>query len=212
MGDSALSGWSSLFASTDARLQFVAPIMKDGMKLVAIPKSVFDQSCSLWEDCLLGQFFGPPKIAVIQSFPVKLWGRNGRVDVIPLEGDGFLFKFSDPATKLWVLGGGPWFIVGRPLLLQKWTPGLTLEKLSMQKFPIWIVLHGVPIELLIPDGLSYIASAIGAPLSLDKTTEQRRRVQFARICVEVACGDDLPDTIKVDIEGVGQIEVSVEYT
>lgn len=37
--DPPLSGWSSLFASIEARLQFVAPIVKDGKKLVVIPKS-----------------------------------------------------------------------------------------------------------------------------------------------------------------------------
>lgn len=73
-----------------------------------------------------------------------------------------------------------------------------------------MVLRGVPLELLTPYGLSCIASAIGSPLSLDKATEQCRRVHFARVCVEVACGDDLPDMIRVYIEGIGQIEVSVE--
>lgn len=81
----------------------------------------------------------------------------------------------------------------------------------MKKFLTWVVLCGVPLVLLTPGGLSCIASAIKSPLSLDKATEQRRRVHFARVCAEVACGDDLPDTIMVDIEEVGQVEVSVEY-
>lgn len=84
----------------------MAPIMMEGQKVVAISKDVFDQGSSLWDDCLLGQFFGPsPKTAIIQSIAMKLWGRNGRVEVIPLEGEGFLFKFTDPATKTWVLEG-----------------------------------------------------------------------------------------------------------
>lgn len=103
-----LSGWSSLFASADARLQFVAPIVKDGQKVIPISKYIFDQGSSLWDDCLLGQFFGPPpKIAVIHSFAVKLWGRNGRVEVIPLGGEGILFKFFDLITKTWVLEVAP---------------------------------------------------------------------------------------------------------
>lgn len=70
--ESPLSGWNSLFTSADARLQFVAPIVKDGKKLVTISKSVFDQGF-FRDDCLLGQFFGPPpKIVVIQSLTGKL--------------------------------------------------------------------------------------------------------------------------------------------
>lgn len=69
---SGKSSWSSLFTS-EAKLQFVPPVIKDGKKLVAISKLVFDQGISLWDDCLLGQFFGPPpKLAVIQSFAGKL--------------------------------------------------------------------------------------------------------------------------------------------
>lgn len=58
--------------------------------------------------------------------------------------------------------------------------------------------------------MSCIASAIGIPLSLDNATELRR-VHFARLCVEVACGDDLLDKILLDIDTLGQLEVSVEY-
>lgn len=46
---------------------------------------------------------------------------------------------------------------------------------------------------------------------MDKATEQMRRVRFVGVCVEVTCGDDLPNSIRVNIEYVGEIEVSVEY-
>lgn len=204
--------WSSLFSSTAVKLQYVAPVVKEGKKSVAISKSLFDQGSSMWGDCLLGQFFGPPpRSAVIRSMADKLWGRNGRVDVIPLDGEDFLFKFMDPDTMEWVLEGGLWFIANRPLLLEKWKPGLIVEKLSLKKFPIWIVLRGLSIELLTPEGLSCVVSAIGTPLSLDKATEQRRRVHFARVCVEVSWGDELPEQILVDIEEIGQLHVAVEY-
>lgn len=40
---------------------------------------------------------------------------------------------------------------------------------------------------------------------MDKATEMRHRLTFARVYVEVGCSDDLPDTIPVDMEGVGHI-------
>lgn len=54
-------------------------------------------------------FGPPPKIVVIQSLAEKLWSINSHVDGILLEGEGFLFKFSDSATMTWVLEGDPWF-------------------------------------------------------------------------------------------------------
>lgn len=47
---------------------------------------------------------------------------------------------------------------------------------------------------------------------MDKATEFRRRLSFARVCVEVGCSDDLSDIIPVDIEGVGSFEIHVEYS
>lgn len=125
------SSWSSLFKAEASKLQFMALIVKDGKKMVVISKSIFDQGISFWGDCLLGQLFGhPPKLAVIQSLVDKLWRRKGRIDVIPLDGEGFMFKFEDDATLTWVLEGEPWILVNRLLVLQKWQPGLIIEKLS----------------------------------------------------------------------------------
>lgn len=103
----AAPNWRSLL-STETKLQFVTPILKDGNKSVHIFKSVLDKGVSLWGDCLEGRFFGnSPKIDVIQSMIDKLWVRSGRVEVISLNNVGFMFKFDDPHTKTWVLEGAP---------------------------------------------------------------------------------------------------------
>lgn len=55
---------------------------------------------------MLGQFFGsPPKIEVIQFLVNKPWGQNGHIDFIPLDDEGFLFKFGDAATLTRALEG-----------------------------------------------------------------------------------------------------------
>lgn len=59
--------------------------------------------------------------------------------------------------------------------------------------------------------MSCIASVVGTPLSLNKAKEQRRRVHFARVCVEVANGDSLLDQIMLDVETLGQMKITVEY-
>lgn len=56
---------------------------------------------------MIGRFFGSsPKLVVIQSIVDKLWGEAGKIDVIPLDGNGFLFKFRDPATTYGFFWGG----------------------------------------------------------------------------------------------------------
>lgn len=61
----ASPSWSSLFSS-EVKLQFTAPKMVDGKKSVVISKYVLDKGITLWDDFLVGQFFGVfPKLAVI---------------------------------------------------------------------------------------------------------------------------------------------------
>lgn len=72
-------------------------------------------------------------------------------------------------------------------------------------------MRGVPLELLTPEGLSCIASAVGTPPSLDKATKQRKRINFARVCVEITSGDVLLDHIIVDVEILGKMVIAVEY-
>lgn len=105
--------------------------------------------------------------------------------MIDLGSEVFLFRFENPSTRTWVLNGGPYNISNRPLLLQKWSPGFMKEKLNTSKYPLWIVLRGVPMELFTPEGLAHIVNAVGVPLHLDKAIAQCRWVDIAKICVEV---------------------------
>lgn len=171
-------------------LQYYEPVLENGKKTVCISKETHDLGFSLWEDYLVGQFFGStPRFAQIASTTNNLWGRRGHVEVLDLGNEVFLFRFVSKSTKTWVLNGRPWYISNRPILLQKWTPVFSKDKLSTSKFPIWIVLHGVPMELFTKEGLARIASAVGDPLHMDKTTELCRYVDIAKICEEVSRED-----------------------
>ncbi|GKV06257.1 hypothetical protein SLEP1_g18157 [Rubroshorea leprosula] len=59
-------------------------------------------------------------------------------------------------------------------------------------------------DVFTPDGLGYISSAIGVPLALDKATEDRTCVDFAKVFVEidVATTNDLHDTIPVSVDDI----------
>lgn len=66
-------------------------------------------------------------------------------------------------------------------------------------------------ELFTPEGIECIVSAVDKPLYLDKSTAERHRVSFARVCVEV--NDEIAPmkSIEVEIEDMGHISVCVEY-
>ena len=88
-----------------------------------------------------------------------------------------------------ILERGPWFITGRFLVLKKWERNHNLSaEATVSKIPVWALLYNVPVEYWTPKGLSYISSAIGKPLFADSTNLSRKRLNFARVCVEIEAG------------------------
>jgi hypothetical protein len=50
---------------------------------------------------------------------------------------------------------------------------------------VWVRLYNVPLEYWTIKGLSCVASAIGVPLHADHTTLLRKRLNYARVCIEI---------------------------
>ncbi|KAF7152597.1 hypothetical protein RHSIM_Rhsim01G0214400 [Rhododendron simsii] len=84
-----------------------------------------------------------------------------------------------------VIEAGPWHFGGRLLVLKQWHPHMCLKKELVSKIPIWVQLYNAPLELWTAPGLSYVASAIGRPLYVDRMTETCKRLNYAKACVEV---------------------------
>nr|GEX72478.1 hypothetical protein [Tanacetum cinerariifolium] len=61
-----------------------------------------------------------------------------------------------------MLENGLWFIQNNPLILKKWHPNENLLKEDVSIVPIWVKLHGVPVTAFSEDGLSVIATKLGA--------------------------------------------------
>ena len=61
------------------------------------------------------------------------------------------------------------------------------------------------------DGLSYLASAVGVPLYTDSAIENRRRINFARICMEVDASKPPVNEFEVDIYSNSDPEQVVDF-
>lgn len=96
----------------------------------------------------MGQFVGSsPNYYQIQSAAILLWGRKGKVDVMSMEKEVFLFNFHDIDTKSWVLNSGHWYIGQIPLFLRNYVKSMSIDKLCTIKFPKWMKLCGIPLIL-----------------------------------------------------------------
>ncbi|KAJ6435118.1 hypothetical protein OIU84_000358 [Salix udensis] len=84
-----------------------------------------------------------------------------------------------------IIEKGPWMFGGKNIILQKWTPLFQFDRQKIQTISVWVRLRGLPLPLWTKQGLSMAASMIGKPLSCDEQTIHCRRMDYARICVEL---------------------------
>ena len=124
-----------------------------------------------------------------------------------------MFKSSSALES--VLEGGPWNVAGKPIILRKWSPNLSIDKNKVSRVPVWVCFYNVPLEYWNQKGLRYIVSMIGKPLQVGRMTAKRRRITYARICIEVDAKDDWISSFELDIpnppEGSEPIKIHVEY-
>ncbi|XVF50653.1 hypothetical protein PTKIN_Ptkin04bG0119100 [Pterospermum kingtungense] len=69
----------------------------------------------------------------------------------------------------------------------------------MSKVSIWLHLGNVPLELFTRKGLNYISSAIGNPLYMDIVTAERKKMAYAKVCVEIDVTRKIPRYITVNL-------------
>ncbi|KAL0281978.1 UNVERIFIED_CONTAM: hypothetical protein Sangu_2978400 [Sesamum angustifolium] len=79
-----------------------------------------------------------------------------------------------------IIEGGPWLFQGQPIFLQRWEPGMTLQKQEHKQVSVWVKLKNLLVEYWINEGLSLVASEIGQLLYQDAITRKCTRIDYAR--------------------------------
>ena len=167
-------------------LHFEPPTITDGRITVAPLRDVFDDGCELWKSTLVGHFVGQKlPYPVVNLIAKRIWGSYGLSEVLSLKNGFYLFNFDSADRATNVLERAPWHMANRPLVLKRWQPNIQFLKDDLVRVPIWVRLYNVPLKYWTIKGLSCIASAIGVPFHVDRTTLLRKRLSYARVCVEI---------------------------
>ena len=80
-------------------------------------------------------------------------------------------------------------------MLQKWSSKLDLNESLFQQAPVWVSLPELPLEFLNEDVFLGVPSSFGELLSIDPITTSKSRLTYARICIGVREGDDMPEVV-----------------
>ena len=122
----------------------------------------------------------------------------------------FIIQLPNASMRDKILEVGPWHIQNNPLIVRKWEPRLSSLEFKMFKLLIWIHFSNVPLELFTQRGLSYISSAIGSSLYMDKIIASQQRLAFAKICVEVEATKEIPRSIEVEMKDGSLVTIIVK--
>lgn len=71
----------------------------------------------------------------------------------------------------------------------------------------------MPLELFTHQGLSHIASVIGVLMYMDWITASCKRLEYAKVCIEVDAKRDIPNLVKVVLRdgSIAHIKVEVPW-
>lgn len=110
----------------------------------------------------------------------------------------FVFDFLQEEHRSDVIQRNWTFYHKYAMVLRLWDADKRFEESSLNTTHVWVQLPGLHSRLWTPKNLSSIVSFIGTPVTSDKMTAQRTRLDFARVLVEVKTGADLPAEIPID--------------
>ncbi|KAK1278990.1 hypothetical protein QJS04_geneDACA020178 [Acorus gramineus] len=203
---SRIERWTDLFpngpSSSSHPLKFFDPILEDQDPLAVIDDEDCAEALDYWSNCVVGYIIGTvPVYTPFLQFLKRLWKLKGEIKLL-LRGNGFfLIKFFLPEDMQMVLEGGPWTMANRPFIMRKWTPDSQMEQARLSSIPVWVRIPYLPLHLWSSNAISKITSLIGTPLFMDTPTRMRTRISYARVCVEVQAGTNLPDFVCVRSNG-----------
>ncbi|KAB5531494.1 hypothetical protein DKX38_018164 [Salix brachista] len=209
------SSWADRVRVTDSSTRFSLekiPKQPQGGRLT-IPEELMSENSSQWTRCLVGFFPGSrPPYHMVNSMAKRVWQHLG-LEHTMTTGEGFyLFRLRDEEAVQEVLDRGPWMFGGKSLVLQQWHPHFKFDKNQITTIPVWLRLRGLPFPLWTKAGLSLVASMVGRPLSCDESTFSCKRLEYARVCVEVDAAHPFVHNFELVIpQSSGTVKVDVEY-
>ena len=172
--------------SNGANLEFIAPLEKDGVKLVKFDEAKVADEVKRWKQALIVYVLGAkPPFNVMKQFFERRQGRFAEFKLFLLKTGVYVVEFRDMESRIEVMDIGPWSFDNKPIIVKPWSVEANLEKQNMVEVPVWIRFLGLKLHLWSNQLLNELASVIGKPLFTDKMTAERKIIIFARVCIKV---------------------------
>ncbi|XP_074289490.1 uncharacterized protein LOC141614642 [Silene latifolia] len=98
----------------------------------------------------------------------------------------------------------------KPLIVKPWSPDIDLVKHEVQSVPVRFKLHRLPLKFW-GNGIPRIFGLLGEFIKCDQPTNEKIRIGYARVMIELVFGNPLLDKVKFLDEHGEVVEIDVEY-
>lgn len=148
---------------------------------IALPIDVVNQAAAANRFIIMGSTVIPRRQnlrSVVAAMP-RLWSLAGLVHGRIVEGRRFQFIFPSEESMENVLRRGPWAFAERIMVLQCWTPRMSLAMLNY--IPFWIQIRGIPLQFLNQEIIAHIGRALGQLMDVDYDEMAAAQVEYVRV-------------------------------
>ncbi|GLJ44726.1 hypothetical protein SUGI_0940470 [Cryptomeria japonica] len=129
---------------------------------INIPDLLACRTEASFSNSLVGKFCGNhPNIDVVIRWMGRRWKLGGKIEIVSILNNFFLFSFSNPDDCSRTLLDGPWFMGHNGLVLNHWAPGFNPLKEDTSKFLVWVQLPELPLEFWDEEVFRLITNTFG---------------------------------------------------
>ena len=123
-------------------------------------------------------------LSELEAWANRAWRLKGRVRFEQLNQNLFFLDFDLVEEAYWVMENGSRIFRGEAMHLEWWSPSTGCKGSIEEDQEVWIRVVGLPLHLWSVEILKKVGNACGGFIALDKNTEQRKDLRWARILVK----------------------------
>ena len=153
-----------------------------------ISESISKGNLGLLKNGMVGGWKSQQKVELswieLEVWAKRAWRLKGRVQFQQLNQNIFFLDFELEEEAYWVMENGSRICRGEVMILEWWSPSTGCNGRIEEDQEVWIRAVGLPLHLWTEEILKKVGNGCGGFIALDKETEQRKDLRWARILVK----------------------------
>uniref|UniRef100_A0A7N2R8K9 CCHC-type domain-containing protein n=1 Tax=Quercus lobata TaxID=97700 RepID=A0A7N2R8K9_QUELO len=155
--------------------------------VIQLDRESLEHNRVFWRQCIVGFLLDRRCFSVrrMQSILAAAWRLRGGIRIVGRQGNFYIIHCEYPSDQEYILQEGPWSVDGTLLVVERWTPNLTLSQTHLTSATLWVQIHNLPLEYHDIELAHFIGNLLGEFVSIDWQPTFPRNIRFLRIRVKL---------------------------